>query len=330
MREDFSQRMDAWVLSLKATNHPDAQKRIWQQRPDAMASATKMWQKIQPQLAQEWTLDYSGWLLKLVCSQPIDPKRQDLLELRKSMIDQIIRSIDEKHFLSTKLAPICIGLVAVGDQPSLKLLEKIESKNANSRVQGVAAVCISHLLGNLSDSPEIMQKRLTLLRKSIIQSHDVVVDGVTMAKLAEDQLYVIQHLSKGRQAPEIVGVDQTGVTRKLSAYKGKVVMLLFWAETMHDPEKFIEISRALKSKYNPTQLEILGVFHGATASLRALHAENIVNWTNLTDVDGKLSQTYRISAHPMACVLDQKGAIQFIGSPGSFAELTADALLPQP
>ncbi len=88
------------------------------------------------------------------------------------------------------------------------------------------------ILKTLGDDPELMRKRLTYLRKAIIQSSDVNLGGTTVAKLAEDELYIIRFLTKGRVAPDLSGTDSAGRPLKLSDHKGKVIVLLFWGSTM--------------------------------------------------------------------------------------------------
>ena len=54
--------------------------------------------------------------------------------------------------------------------------------------------------------------------------------GRTLGELAESELYVIQNLSIGKVAPDIVGEDLDGEEFKLSDYRGKIVMLDFWGD----------------------------------------------------------------------------------------------------
>jgi hypothetical protein len=51
-----------------------------------------------------------------------------------------------------------------------------------------------------------------------------------IGKKAEGMLVDMRHLSIGKAAPDIKGVDQDGVEFALSDYKGKVVLLDFWSE----------------------------------------------------------------------------------------------------
>jgi hypothetical protein len=53
----------------------------------------------------------------------------------------------------------------------------------------------------------------------------------SVAERSRSELFEIRHLSPGKEAPEIEGMDQDGKQFKLSDYRGKVVLLYFWSET---------------------------------------------------------------------------------------------------
>jgi hypothetical protein len=70
-----------------------------------------------------------------------------------------------------------------------------------------------------------------LLERAMQDFGDVkLAGGETVAEKAEPELFGIRHLSVGKVAPDIEGVDQDGVRFKLSDYRGKVVLLDFWSE----------------------------------------------------------------------------------------------------
>jgi malic enzyme len=72
---------------------------------------------------------------------------------------------------------------------------------------------------------------------------------------------------------------------------------------------------------------LLGVSNDSVGSLRALEGEELVTWRNFCDVNNSLATQYRILGRPLIFVLDKERKIQYVGNPGTFAELTADALI---
>ena len=327
LREEYKTKMEVWSLSMQSAGSAEAQQKIWSQRPDGVTYASKFWTVLKPSLAQEWSIDPAAWLLKLVCSFPNDALANETITMRKEIIQQVMGIVEKQHLRSNKLAPMCMGLLAVGDKSSLKLLERIEKENPDRSVQGVAALAISVLLKDLSEDPQTMKRRLTLLRKAIIDSAHVEIDGITVAKIADDQLYAIRYLTKNRVAPDLEGVDVTGAKGKLSDHAGKVVVLLFWNSAMTEYERVLEIQRNLVKKMEGKKFVLIGITNDSLASLRAMQADGAITWRNFLDPKGELALQYRIPTLPYCYVLDHERKIQYVGTPGSFVELTSDALL---
>jgi len=71
----------------------------------------------------------------------------------------------------------------------------------------------------------------TLLEEAAEKYADVQMprEG-SVGKKAEGVLNDMRHLSLGKAAPEVKGVDEDGKQFALSDYKGKVVLLDFWSE----------------------------------------------------------------------------------------------------
>ena len=327
IRTEYQKKMEIWTLSMQTASTAEAQAKLLAERPDGFLYAQRLWSALKDSLADDWTLESAGWLLKLVCSLPSNPPKPELVTLRTEVIGSIMAAVEKNHMRSAKLAPLCMGLLAVGDNKTLQLLEKIEKSSPDHKVQGVAALALAFLLENLGDETKNIKRRLTLIRKAIIESADVVIDGTTVAKMAEDQLYVIRFLSKGREAPDLEGLDVSGTKMKLSEFSGKVVVLLFWNTAITDYERVIEIHRNMVKKMEGKPFVLVGVTNDSLASLRVLQKEGLVTWRNFSDVKNELAEKFHVKSLPFAYVLDRERNIQYIGNPGSFVELTADALL---
>ena len=59
---------------------------------------------------------------------------------------------------------------------------------------------------------------------------DVKLARGTVGEKAKSELFDLHHLSVGKPAPQVEGLDQDGKKFNLAEYKGKVVLLDFWSE----------------------------------------------------------------------------------------------------
>jgi peroxiredoxin len=327
IRKSHQLAMEKWSLEMRIAATPEERGRIWETRPDAAPAARQMWDVIGSSLDQEWTLDPAVWFLRTTTGLfTTDANGSNSPTFAKEN-EAIRKAVETHHLKSTKLIPMCAALAASPNPRSLAVLEKIQANHPDPKTQGVAALGAALQLKTLGDDGEIMRKRLTYLRKAIIQSSDVDLDGITVAKLAEDELHVIRYLTKGRNAPDLVGVDSANRPLSLESNKGKVIVLLFWNSNMQDAKRVIEITNNLVSKFRGRPLAVIGVNNDPETKLRAMEADDTVTWPSFSDPDNKLAKEYRIGLWPVAFVLDGERKIHYAGAPGSFVELTAEALL---
>ncbi len=166
------------------------------------------------------------------------------------------------HIRSDKLGPLCerisYGLCAEYEP----FLREVVEKNPHKEVRAQACLALARFLSNRSLRLELVLKQPPLARefvdlygKDYLESlrhqdrtraaeeaeallvratrdyGDVKLpDGEPVAEKAEPELFGLRHLSVGKVAPDIEGVDEDGVEFKLSDYRGKVVLLDFWSE----------------------------------------------------------------------------------------------------
>lgn len=327
IQKSWDVAMEKWSLEARAAATPEARAKAIASRPDASAFARRMWETIGSSLDEDWTLEPAAWFLHATRGLITESADGSTVPTFAAEIDAIRRSVETKHLRSPKLIPICTALATLGDPRSLSILEKIESAHPDRKTQGVAALGAAMILKALGEDPELMRKRLTYLRKAIIESSDVELGGSTVAKLAEDELYQIRFLAKGRIAPDLSGVDSAGRPLKLSDHKGRIVILLFWSSTIPEADRVVRITADMVKKFENRPLIILGVNHDPLEKLRAMEADGTVPWRNFSDPENQLATEYRVNSWPIVYVLDGERKIHYTGPQGSFAELTAEALL---
>lgn len=335
IQSDWQTAVMAWSEKAAKALSAEEAATVMASRPKAEDYAQKMWQSIGTSLDKDWTLEPASWFLLItqgittkVQSDIGSPPKAEGMQptLFAKEVTTIKDAVLAHHISSNKLIPMCMALAKLSDPHSLTILEKINDSNPDPKMQGVAAMGASVILKNLGDDPDLMRKRLTYLRKAIIESADVTIGQTTIAILAENELYQIRYLSKGRVAPDLVGTDSSGKPIKLSDFDGKVVILVFWGSTIPQVEHTLEFTREMVNKFNDKSIVVIGVNHDPLPKLRDMIADETVNWKNFSDPEHKLAKAYRIGSWPMAYVMDRQRKIQYAGNLSTFTELTAEAL----
>lgn len=328
IRRTWELGMERWVLETRVASTPEERAAALEKQPDSVKAAREMWRQIGPALDKEWTLEHAAWFLRLAPGLFATREDGTRVQIFSDEMNTVIEAVETHHTRSRELVPVCMALATIGDPRTLRLLENILTSHPETRIQGVAALAAAIVLRSLGDEPELMRKRLTYLRKAIIDSSDVDLGGgITVATLAEDELYVIRYLTKGRVAPDLEGIDSAGRAIRLSDQAGRIVVLLFWSSTMNEADRTIELMAAAHRRFRDRPVTILGVNHDPLPRLRELEGEGIVPWRNFSDTSNQLANAYRVGSWPLVYVLDGERRIQYSGNPGSFADLTVEALL---
>jgi peroxiredoxin len=104
--------------------------------------------------------------------------------------------------------------------------------------------------------------------------------------------------------------DMEGSVRKLSDYRGKVVLLAFWATYCPPCIKEMPALNRLYQKWNEKGLVILGIsldekLDHAKKFLRS----NQVDFPVLWDEDLKVGQDYRVYALPITFIINERGGL---------------------
>ena len=327
IKRGYELSAETWSLKYKLATTPAEKQALMAGRPDPEKTATTLWSDIAPSLAEGWSIPYAAFFLDLTRNLTKTGEDGNTRPAFGPERKRILDSFSENHLKKPGIGPFCIGLAESGDPQSLAILEKVISENPDEPTQGIAALAASMLLKSLGDAPEVMAKRITYLRKAIIQAYDQKIGDVTVADIAADELYVINNLSKGRTAPDLSGTDVAGRTVRLSDLKGKVAILLFWDAKSTETDRIIGLTNQLAVKYDGKPVSIIGVTPEALDRIRALQADGSIKWNNIIDPTDKLAGEYKVASRPAVLVISDKGVIEYTGLPGSFVELTVDALL---
>jgi peroxiredoxin len=138
-------------------------------------------------------------------------------------------------------------------------------------------------------------------------------------------------ITTGEMAPEISLPDAKGNTVSLSSFKGKVVLIDFWASWCGPCRKSNPQVVKLYNKYKQQGFEVFGVSldENKAAWKRAIKTDKI-NYTQVIDTkiwEGEVAYKYGIEAIPTTFLLDKEGKIVAIDLEGKELEDAIKALL---
>jgi len=184
----------------------------------------------------------------------------------------------------------------------------------------------SMALAAIAQSSVEHQQEAEELYKNFLQEFDGRTEYSAQAleqeyrRRAEMQLTAMKFTPIGRMAPEIVGTDLDGKPMTLSEYRGKVVLLSFWATWCAPCMKLIPHERELAARLAEQPFAIVGV-NGDQDSDRVNKAltTHEITWRSFHDKrDGAKSISDEWNAlYPTVYLIDQHGIIRqrFSGAP---------------
>lgn len=136
--------------------------------------------------------------------------------------------------------------------------------------------------------------------------------GETLGEQASGNLAELRGLRIGLPAPEIAGQDLDGVPFKLSDYRGKVVMLVFWASWCGPCMAAVPHEKEIVERFKGRPFVLIGVNGDSTlAEANKAVAQNTIPWRSFWNrQDDYISKAWNIEGWPTIYVIDHEGVIQ--------------------
>ncbi|HEY4415690.1 MAG TPA: TlpA disulfide reductase family protein [Verrucomicrobiae bacterium] len=178
-----------------------------------------------------------------------------------------------------------------------------EEKNGGAQAASLAAenYCRS-VLSQYADCPSL-------------QPANAVQPKATLGELAAIELFELEHLTVGKAAPELEGETIDGKKLRLSDYRGKVVVLSFWASWCGPCMQMVPAEVRLAQQMQGKPFALIGINGDSNRS----DAQNAVkkeqmSWPSFWDEKGAggiIPTAWNIHGWPTVFILDSAGVIQF-------------------
>jgi peroxiredoxin len=124
--------------------------------------------------------------------------------------------------------------------------------------------------------------------------------------------------AEGMTAPDLSGSDPAARPVRLSDYKGKVVLLDFWAVWCKPCVNMIPHTKELLARHEGKPFAVVGVSQDRDPlKVQRFIEDKGIPWPNALDASGAISAEWKVDSLPTLFVIDKKGVIRnkFVGKP---------------
>ncbi len=265
---------------------------------------------------------------------------------RDSAADAALEQLRRDWVSSSRIAEVILPVTTSMSPSASGLLRDIISKNTDRNAVGAAVLGLAKLLDvyvgmamTWTEDPEKAKRMEQYYNKEQLD-HIVKLDPVTVTKEAETlyeramnefgdvklsprarqtigeytaaRVNRLRALAPGKPAPEIEGEDTAGQSFKLSDYRGKVVLLVFWASWCGPCRQQVPHELSLLKRLQDKPFALVGVnLDHDEKQMRAAISELGITWRNWRGGNAdRIKARYGIQAIPLVLVIDDKGIIR--------------------
>lgn len=257
-----------------------------------------------------------------------DPK------LAKKTMDHLL----QHHGASWRMGGFCEMLANNAVANPVPHLNRIAYESPNAAIKGQAFLAIASTNKSLADFSLLPDAA----RKSAQDAADQLFSHVATKYTTEvdfrgfllsDRATTLQNLAVGRHVPALTTRDLRGKPASLTEYKGKVVVLDFWATWCEPYQKELKLRRQMMERLASKGLAVIGVSGDERPEtvVNFVKEQNIpwVNWFGGTKNDSVLRK-WNVRWLPTVYIIDRKGMIRYKQIAASELESAVTTLLAEP
>ena len=163
------------------------------------------------------------------------------------------------------------------------------------------------------------------------QGERMLAHKKTLADVARAKIDEMENLVAGKPAPAINGTGMDGKPLRLSDFRGKVVVLVFWGTWCGPCMQEVPHERDLAERFKGRPFTLLGVDceSNKAAALKVMKDQGITwpNWNDGDPGEGPIAQSYHVRGYPSTFVIDARGVIRHQNLLGSGLDKAVEDLI---
>jgi thiol-disulfide isomerase/thioredoxin len=230
---------------------------------------------------------------------------------------------------------------------AINLIQNVAEKNPDRTARGQAMIALARLAKRKFSEAEYKKTSdVDLLAIEAEKAFDLVVKDyadcprlrnaligqLTLGQEAEQELFELHNLRIGKMAPDIEAKDLDGASFKLSDYRGRVTVLVFWASWCGPCMAMVPDERRLVDRMKNQSFVLIGVNGDPRLddAKRAVAKESMVwrsFWNGTNGPVGPISHAWNVRGWPTIYVLDGKGVIREKNVRGEKLDKAVDLLI---
>lgn len=271
--------------------------------PSAGPYATKMMQLVQANLDQPDVVKAVSWLVTGAASFP---EGQEALKMLGTT------------FADRKGIAEAVKQLEYHGLPAETVLKAVIEKNTNREEKAAALYALGAIhFKNFDASADRVSgeaskdKALDCFQKLNADYADVTIQGFKLADFTAKMLFEMTNLQVGCEAPEIEGKDADGVSFKLSDYRGKYVIVIFWGGWCHACHGILPLMNQTAAQFKDKNAVVIGVNTDIETEAKKALADYQVSFRNILDntTSGPNTSIYNLRNFPTLYLIDPKGVI---------------------
>lgn len=227
-------------------------------------------------------------------------------------INAALNRIEELGPTTPRVRELAAALAMLpGNERVVAFLRRLRREADDRELRAYATVNLASALSQLNSNrhwPEIAEA----LQIVVDEYPDVTSQGVPLGETYASQLFAYRHLGIGMPAANISGRDFAGELFELDEYRGRVVVLDFWADWCPHCRVMYPHERDLVEKYAEQPFALLGINGDQRPRAERVIQQGTVTWRSWVDgPQGEIAKQWQITSWPTVFVLDQQGVVRY-------------------